>query len=363
MRPASDHPARCGIILAAGEGKRLQPLVRQLRGDNLPKQYVTFIGRRSMLEHTFDRVERLIPRERTVTVVSQDHLNYPAVCRQLAGRPHGTVIAQPENKDTLPGILLPLMHLYKRHPEATVAVFPSDHFIFEEDLFMSHVATAFQAVERNPSLFVLLGLEPNEVEPEYGYVLPHGATEEKPAGLTLRRVGQFVEKPDRDAARALIGRGGLWNTMVMVFKVQSLLEIVRKIVPELLASFEEIKNALGAPDEADRVRALYRNLSPENFSRGILEKLPSHRPACLSVLSVRGVLWSDWGLPRSIEKVLKMIDYRESLYDPRKGAPATRLWRAFTALGREQGGQRADISPLKKQPVGRLPSVRPVPGY
>lgn len=354
MRPGSDNAMRCGIVLAAGEGKRLQPLVRRLRGDNLPKQYVTFIGRRSMLEHTFDRVERLIPRERVFTVVSRDHLSYPAVCRQLSGRSNGTVVSQPENKDTLPGILLPLMHLSRRHPEATVAVFPSDHFIFEEELFMSHVSTAFQAVERNPALFVLLGLEPNEVEPEYGYVLPHGA-EEKSASSMLRRVGQFVEKPDADRARELIGRGGLWNTMVMVFRVRSLLEIVRQIAPALYASFEGIQAALGAPGEAARISELYRKLPPQNFSTEVLEKLPSHRPACLSVLSVRGVLWSDWGLPRSIENVLKKIDYRESLYG--------RLSRAFNALGREKAGPAGAMGPVKKRPASRLPPVRALPGY
>jgi mannose-1-phosphate guanylyltransferase len=62
MKEASDHPTRYGVVLAAGEGMRLRPLVRRLRGDALPKQYVSFLGRRSMLEHTFDRLERLIVR-------------------------------------------------------------------------------------------------------------------------------------------------------------------------------------------------------------------------------------------------------------------------------------------------------------
>jgi mannose-1-phosphate guanylyltransferase len=42
-----------GIVLAAGERKRLQPYVQEIRGEALPKQYVNLIGRRSMLDHTF----------------------------------------------------------------------------------------------------------------------------------------------------------------------------------------------------------------------------------------------------------------------------------------------------------------------
>jgi CTP:molybdopterin cytidylyltransferase MocA len=36
-----------GIVLAAGEGRRLQRYVQEIRSEPLPKQYVNLIGRRS----------------------------------------------------------------------------------------------------------------------------------------------------------------------------------------------------------------------------------------------------------------------------------------------------------------------------
>src|SRR4030095_6203165 len=72
----------CGIILAAGEGNRLRSFVKKLRGYALPKQYVNFIGQRSMLEHTFYRAQKMIPAERLFTVVSQRHLRHPDVARE-----------------------------------------------------------------------------------------------------------------------------------------------------------------------------------------------------------------------------------------------------------------------------------------
>jgi mannose-1-phosphate guanylyltransferase len=75
-------------------------------------------------------------------VVNEDYLRYPDVCRQLSGLPPKNVVLQPENKETGPGLLLLLMHLAKRYPESVVAVFPSDHFILEEDPFMGHVELA-----------------------------------------------------------------------------------------------------------------------------------------------------------------------------------------------------------------------------
>jgi mannose-1-phosphate guanylyltransferase len=350
MRRPGDQQVRCGIVLAAGEGKRLEPLVRQLRGDSLPKQYVTFIGRRSMLEHTFARAEKVIPRDRIFTIVGDEHLNFAPVRRQLSGRAAGTVIRQPENKETAAGILLPLMHVYKQYPEATVAVFPSDHFVFEEELFMSHVAIAFHAVENNPSLFVILGIEPNETEPEYGYILPTGAANERPAPLTIQRVGRFIEKPPVEAACEMTAKGALWNTMVMVFKVKNLLGIVEKINPQLHASFQEVLKAIGGADERRRIKEIYRDLKMENFSKGILEKLPIYQPASLSVLSVRGVLWSDWGLPRAIEKVLRRIDHQENAGRPR--AASEGLWKTFSDR-LQMGGRRLETAETKKRAAKR----------
>jgi mannose-1-phosphate guanylyltransferase len=91
-----------------------------------------------MLEHTLHRAEKLISPERLFTVVCRDHLDH---ARQIASRPKGTVIIQPENKETGPGLLLPLAHLCKHYPDSLV-ILPSDHFISEEDLFMDHVDLA-----------------------------------------------------------------------------------------------------------------------------------------------------------------------------------------------------------------------------
>src|SRR3974377_1003893 len=104
MKHDAQTPVRCGIVLAGGEGTRLKRFIYQLRGSQVPKQYVNFIGNRSMLEHTFDRAERLIPGDRLFTVASRDHLQYPEARRQLLHRPIDTVVLQPSNKETGPAV-------------------------------------------------------------------------------------------------------------------------------------------------------------------------------------------------------------------------------------------------------------------
>jgi mannose-1-phosphate guanylyltransferase len=304
MQEESNSSIRCGIILAAGEGKRLHPLIHRLRGEIIPKQYVNFIGTRSMLEQTFDRAEKLIPPKRLFTVVSQGHLAHRDVGRQLSNRPSGTVILQPENKETGPGLLLPLMHLIRRYPDSTVVIFPSDHFILEEDLFMGYVDLACRAVERDPSLLILLGVQPDRPESEYGYILPDGETDLETPSIVHKVLG-FIEKPDPFASEKLVQQGGLWNTMVMAFHTETLLNLARKVLPALYRSFQRILNAIGTPSEADVVEETYRWMEPMNFSSGFLETLSLKYPLHLRVLPVRGVLWSDLGSEHRIMSVLR----------------------------------------------------------
>ncbi len=119
-----------------------------------------------MLEHTWDRATTLMPAEQLFMVVAKQHLRFPEVHRQLKLKPPQSLVIQPANRETAPGILLPLLHIYNCYPEATVAVFPSDHFVLEEDRSMRHVDDAFRVVESDPSRYVLLGLEPHEPDPE-----------------------------------------------------------------------------------------------------------------------------------------------------------------------------------------------------
>lgn len=288
----SDH--RWGIVLAGGNGTRLRDLVYRKRADYLPKQYLNFTGKRSMLEHTLDRAEKLIPAPKLLTVIAREHLQFPEVSRQIAARPQECIIVQPENKDTGPGILLPLMHLHKRNPAAVVTIFPADHFILEERVFMQHVEQAFHIVETDDSRMVLLGTQPTEPDAEYGYVL----YEEQIDKLYLdggRTVEMFVEKPPADAAKRMMRNGALWNTLILVATCETLLRAIKGVAPRLYGAFETIHDAIGTADEQRVTERVYQTLPSVNFSKDMLEVLPYEFRRALRVLPVRGVTWSDWG--------------------------------------------------------------------
>ncbi len=302
---------RCGIVLSGGHGTRMRDFVHQLRGHDLPKQYINFVGRRSMLEHTVDRTAKLIPAEHLYVVITREHLEFSEVRRQIGSRPPETVVIQPKNKDTAPGLLLSLIYLQRRYPDAAVAIFPSDHFIVEEDVFIRHVDLAFRVVEQDGSRIVLLGVEPTAPEPQYGYIVP-GERIKEPGLVSARHVEMFVEKPAVEVAKKIVSIGALWNTLVMVFRLATLMNVFRRATPELYCSFQPILNAIGTPDEQRALEAVYYELSPINFSTAVLEVLPFEYRQDLLVLPVRGVTWSDWGAADRLLTGLKKISQVEN---------------------------------------------------
>jgi mannose-1-phosphate guanylyltransferase len=328
------------LVLAGGEGKRLRPFVHLLRQDLLPKQYVNFIGRRSMLEHTLDRAEQLAPAAHVFTIVNKHHLVFPDARRQIAKRSNGTVIVQPENKETTAGILLALMHIAKRNPNSIVTVLPSDHFVLEEDELVSYLKFAHDLVKRNSSRIVLLGIAPECEESEYGYIVT-GRRLRQGANF-LFRISSFVEKPNCDTAQKLVRSGALWNTMMMVFKTSTLLDAISVLAPVIFDAFRPIYEAIGSPDEEAVTETIYQQLPESNFSKEILEPLANDDSASLVTVPVRNILWSDWGSENRVMEVLRKIGYASRLNN---------LTRSRAPIGEPTHGERLPAAGAGKRAV------------
>jgi mannose-1-phosphate guanylyltransferase len=284
----------CGIVLVIGDN-RLGPAAKKLETLSLPTQYPVN-GPRSLLEHTWDRVERLVARENLYTVIAENHLDQPYIKHQLSSRPPGTVIVQPSDKGMGPGLLLPLIYRRDRLQQATVAVFPADHFIREASWFMRYVDLAAEAVDQDPRRIVLLGIVPRRPETQYGYIVPENFSEpSSPAGCY--RIAKFIEQPDTDEAAQVTRSGGLWNIRTMVFNSKTVLDLVRREVPELHAVFRYFGNAIGTVVEPDLLRAIYADLKPISFFRDVLQPSSERHFYSLHVIPVGNVRWSDRGIP------------------------------------------------------------------
>jgi mannose-1-phosphate guanylyltransferase len=286
------------IVLAGGEGVRLRALTRLIYGVERPKQYAALLGSRSLLRQTLDRVALLVPPDRTVVVTVRGHARY--MQGELTGPRAPRVLIQPEDRGTAAGVLLPAHWIHWRDPEATLIVFPSDHFIQEEAPFMAHVARVAAFVAGRSSWMVLLGARPTEPQTEYGWVEP-GEPIEWTAGGPLFRVRRFWEKPSPEAARARLAGGCLWNTFVFTAKAATLIETGRECLPSLHDRLQQIEPFAGTEDEAWAIRQAYSLAPGANFSRSVLEPCPPG----LAVSPLPAITWSDCGTAERVVQSLR----------------------------------------------------------
>lgn len=209
---------------------------------------------------------------------------------------------QPKNAGTAPAILYSLLRVARVNPATAVVFFPSDHYVSDDALFMSYVESAFDTTETRTDLVILLGIEPDSPEAEYGWIEPVSlALTKNPDALSWVR--RFWEKPSPELAHKLMARGCLWNTFVMVGRVSAFLEMIRRASRDLYDRFGAIEPYLGRDDEQDKARSLYSQLPDINFSPNIL----AARPRDLAVLPVTGLRWRDLGKPQRVLSTLADI--------------------------------------------------------
>jgi mannose-1-phosphate guanylyltransferase len=309
MEIEAESPDRWAIILAGGEGSRLRALTRRIAGDERPKQFCPFVDGETLLDRTRARVHRLVPPDRTCLVLTRHH--EPFYAPVLAKEPHGPLVVQPCGRGTAPAILYALLRIAEVAPLATVALFPSDHYVSDDARFMAHVEAGLAAAEARPDLIVLLGMEAAGPEVQYGWIEAGDRLLNGPA-YPVYRVRRFWEKPTQTLAETLFARGCLWNTFVLVAGVPALLALIRAAAPDLYGAFMTAWRQRSTVGEREAMRSLYARLPSTNFSEDVL----GTKTANLAVLPVRGVTWSDWGEPARVFGTLGRLGIRPQWAEP-----------------------------------------------
>ena len=291
---------RWAVILAGGDGRRLQAMTRSITGDDRPKQFVPIIGGSTLLEQTRRRVARSVLPGHTFFVVTEKHQPfYRSMAKNVSP---SLLLEQPANKGTAPAILYALMRVAAKSPKALVALFPSDHYFADDAAFMSHVDAAFDAVRVHHGMITLLGITPINPETEYGWIEPQRSILGT-MPLSITRVSRFWEKPDSNMARTLLANGCLWNSFVMVGRVDALLKMTRRALPNMYSQFASTMSTFETPTERKALHALYSKIQESNFSKEVL----AARAKDLTVMRVGDVGWSDLGEPARVLATLARI--------------------------------------------------------
>ena len=287
------------IVLGCGNAGRMTEFIRRWLGVQKPKQYCTFVGERSLFQHTLDRASTLSRQEHIVAVVAREQSQ--EAWSQIEGRGAGTVLLEPRECDSAAGIYLSLTYLRRRDPHAAVVIYPSDHFVYPETSFMVSVHRALCSLELLPDRFIVLGAPPDRLELDYGWIVPgeilHGCRHYK-----IRSVEAFVGRPSVAQADAILAGGALWNTSVIAAKAEALWQIGHHCFPDLLPRFERLSQSIGTSKEAQILDEIYHDIPDHDLS-----ELLQRAPGGAAVMEMEGVLWSDWGRPTRIIDSLRRI--------------------------------------------------------
>jgi mannose-1-phosphate guanylyltransferase len=264
------------LVLAGGDGSRLWSLTQTDEGVAVPKQFCSLQGGPSLLAAALNRAAAIAPRERLCAIVAGQHRRWWA--DGTFDVPDSNVFVQPRNRGTAHGVLLPLVKIAARDPNAIVVLLPADHYFRDETAIAASLRRVTVLATENSDAIHLLGVEPDAPNAELGYILPSPN-----ARCRSRRIVRFIEKPKAAQARRLIKLGALWNVFIIAASVRTLLNLYS---PSFDATIAAMRHAEGA--ELDE---LYQSLPDIDFSRDILEG----NEGKLRVLTVPRCGWSDLG--------------------------------------------------------------------
>ncbi len=293
------------VVLAGGNGSRLHALTHDADGIPVPKQFCSLQGGPCLLEDALQRASAVASIRHLCAVVAAQHSRW---WDGLVGNlPEQNVIVQPHNRGTAHAVLLPLLNILARDPNAHVILLPADHYVEDEATLANALRRAADLVRVNDRAVYLLGIEPEAPDPELGYILP---TPQR-FGDRPSQVLQFVEKPNIARARTLIEQGALWNAFIMAGSVSALLRLYDRSFSSTIATLSPMAGRSTEPADS-LFEQFFRRLPTVDFSHGVLEG----NEATLQVLPVPRCGWTDLGTPQRIGMTLQRL--RENADAPRR---------------------------------------------
>jgi mannose-1-phosphate guanylyltransferase len=283
------------LIMAGGGGTRFWPRSRASK----PKQFLALAGEQTLLQQTVERIETLVPPDRTWIVTSATHVAETE--RQLPHLPPGRVIGEPCGRDTAPCIALGAAILRQNDPDAVMAVMAADHVIEPVQEFRRAACVAELMVAEFPDALVTFGIPPTFPATGYGYI-ERGPEAARRQGIAVHRVASFREKPAEEVAREFLASGQyFWNSGMFFWRADTILDALRATQPAMVQAVERIAGASPTERRTAVLAAEYPVLDRISIDFAVME------PAVLqgtTILVVEAPFrWDDVGSWLALERM------------------------------------------------------------
>ena len=245
------------VVMAGGSGTRFWPLSRR----DFPKQFLSFLDNKSLLQQTVDRVSPLTSKDRIFVCALEAHKK---ILDEQVSKIQNRIL-EPEGKNTAACLMLSTAELIRRGlpPETPVIALPSDHYVGNAEEFRHLLTEAVTFASQSHGL-VTFGIVPSSAHSGYGYI----EAGERVAGTktSILKVKRFVEKPNQELAGELIQlQHCYWNSGIFVWTLQAISDAFEKWMPTKWTHMKEIQSA-------SELSQFYHSLSPLPIDVAILEK-------------------------------------------------------------------------------------------
>jgi mannose-1-phosphate guanylyltransferase len=308
--PPRGAPPPHVVILAGGIGSRFWPASTPTR----PKQLLPLASERPLVADALERA-RAITGDDRIHVLAGASL-VAALRAGLPPLPEASFWKEPRARGTGPVLAWAAYRIHREDPDGVMVSLHADHRIEPLEAFSDLLRGGVQAASAS-GLLLTVGIPPDRPETGFGWIRP-GDPVEAPPGVSCRRVGAFVEKPDRPTAERYLAQGLLWNSGIFIWPVARFLEEIRRHSPEIAphlalldrgdddAFFEAVTPI--SVDEAVLERSGHVGVLAATFQWddvGSWDALARSRPAddqgnvgegrMVAVEASRNVVWSDEG--------------------------------------------------------------------
>lgn len=282
------------LIMAGGRGERFWPKSRK----DVPKQFLSLTDDgKTMIQSTVERISPIVDLKDVYIATNKNYKEI--VLEQLPNLPVQNVLCEPVGRNTAPCIGLGAMHISKKYEDAMMFVFPSDHQIKFNKMFLRTLQDACEVAEKGSNL-VTIGIAPDYPETGYGYIKfdPHSIEER------AYKVERFVEKPSLEVAKEYLATEEyLWNSGMFIWKTSSILKNVQKLMPDMYEGLEKIKDAIGTATEENVLEKEFTLFQSESIDYGIMEKAED-------IYILPGNFgWDDVGSWLAVERIKKTNEF------------------------------------------------------
>lgn len=250
-----------GIIMAGGGGTRFWPLSRKA----LPKQFLNLTGRDILVNETFDRLTRVMPKENIYVVTNALYAEKTAELMQgRVGKEH--ILKEPASRNTAACIGYAAMEILQKYGDGILCIVPSDHHIRQEALYARTLEKGVVLAE-NKDCLVTIGITPAYPATGYGYI-KSGIEKDG-----CRTVEEFVEKPSETVAKKYLQEGCyFWNSGIFIWKASVILHAFQKLLPDIYDCLKTIGEAMGTEEEEQVLAEIYPRIPKLSIDYGIMER-------------------------------------------------------------------------------------------